>query len=698
MPTLLAARLSAARQRQFVGREGEQRVFRAALEATVLPFCVLYIYGPGGIGKTTLLRQFVQMSQQAHVVATYLDARDVDPSPDSFLNALHRTLQLTPGASLYEALAATSDRQIILIDTFEHLMPLDAWLRDQFLPQLPDNILIVFSGREPPALGWRADAGWQTLIHILPLRNLDPDESRSYLARRNLPVEQHPTILDFTHGHPLALSLVADVFAQRRDVQFQPQHAPDVIKILLEEFVQKVPSPAHRTALEACALVRIMTEALLTELLGMPDAHELFEWLRTLSFIESGSAGLFPHDLAREALVADLRWRNRDWYAELHRRARTYYARLLQQTQGHEQQRVMFDYVFLHRENPLVRPFLEWQDSGSGVPTGLMEHDIPVLLTMITDHEGSESSQLAAHWLALQPANATVYRTTTQQPAGLLLSVELQAATDEHRRLDPATNAAWAFLQRRAPLRPDQRATMFRFWMARDTYQAVSAVQSMIFVNIAQYYMNTPGLAYTFFTCADPQFWEPAFAYMDLSRIDEIAFTVGQRTYGVFTHDWRVVPPLAWLDLLAEREIASEPLEYRPAVSASTVVVLSQAEFEAAVRTALHHFVRPTALRTSPLVRSRLVMERTGPQTNDAERVSELQRIIKRAAEQLQATPREAKYYRALYHTYFQPAPTQERASELLNVPFSSYRRHLQAGLAKVAEILWQWELSGPDT
>ena len=37
----------------------------------------------------------------------------------------------------------------------------------------------------------------------------------------------------------------------------------------------------------------------------------LFEWLRGLSFVESGADGLFPHDLARDVLDADLRWRDR---------------------------------------------------------------------------------------------------------------------------------------------------------------------------------------------------------------------------------------------------------------------------------------------------------------------------------------------------------------------------------------------------
>ncbi|MDZ4717795.1 MAG: hypothetical protein SH847_04945 [Roseiflexaceae bacterium] len=84
----------------------------------------------------------------------------------------------------------------------------------------------------------------------------------------------------------------------------------------LELFVQKVPGAAHRAALEICALVHFTTESLLAAMLDLPNAHELFDWLRSLSFVASTRQGMFPHDLAREALTADVRWRNPQWYAE----------------------------------------------------------------------------------------------------------------------------------------------------------------------------------------------------------------------------------------------------------------------------------------------------------------------------------------------------------------------------------------------
>ena len=69
--------------------------------------------------------------------------------------------------------------------------------------------------------------------------------------------------------------------------------------------------------------------------------------------------------------------------------------------------------------------------------------------------------------------------------------------------------------------------------------------------------------------------------------------------------------------------------------------------------------------------------------------------MLDEAAELLKASPREVKLYRVLYHTYLHPASTQEQAAELLDLPFSTYRRHLKAAVARLAEMLWQWELPG---
>jgi hypothetical protein len=699
MTTRLADRLQAVRRQRFVGRAAELGLLQSALGADELPYQVVFVHGPGGVGKTTLLSEFISLAEQARVPVLHLDARAVEPAPEAFLSAAKTALGLPPDANVPEHLASGGGRVVILLDTYESLVTLDDWLRNTFLPELTENTLVVLAGRDPPSAGWLADPGWQPLMRTLALRNLNPEESRAYLAKRRVPSDEHAKVLAFTHGHPLALSLVADVLDQRPGQSFQPEAAPDVVKTLLEQFVQKVPGPAHRAALEACAQVRLTNEALLGEMLAFPDVRELFDWLRGLSFIESRPEGLFPHDLAREALAADLRWRNPDWYAELHKRARAFYTSHLSQARDpRAAQRVLLDYVFLHRDNPMVRPFFEWQSTGAGVLADTARPgDRASVVAAVRLHEGVESARLAEHWFD-RSSGWLILRAADGQPAGFVAMLGLQDAAAVDLAADPGAAAAWRYLQTRNPLRPGEIATHFRFWMAPDCYQQVSPVQSLIFVNMVRHYLTTPGLAFTFLPCAEPDFWAPIFAYADLARLPEADFEVGGRRYGVYGHDWRALPPMAWLGLLAEREISAGPQAVPAAAVSEPLVVLSQDDFIAAVRDALRDYSRPDLLRRSPLLRSRMLMERVGGQAPNTARANALLALIREAAEALQAAPREAKLYRALQFTYFQPLATQELAAEALDLPFSTYRRHLKAGITRIADMLWQKEIGSGAT
>ncbi|MGH3088886.1 MAG: AAA family ATPase, partial [Rubrobacteraceae bacterium] len=526
MTSPLLDRLDLERHREFVGRVTERELFSAAVSAAELPFNVLYVSGPGGVGKTTLLREFDHLCEQAGIPALFVDGREVEPSPGTFSKVLEDVASLD---------ADRPARRVILVDAYEELSSLRAWIEGDFLLRLPDDFLLVIAGCDPPPEAWRIDPGWRSFIRPLRLGNLSEEESREYLRRREVPEEQHGDILGFTHGHPLALSLVADVFDQRPGIRFRPEESPDVIRSLLDHFVRHVPGPAHRAALESCALARHTTETLLSRMLSIPDVHELFEWLRNLTFIEPGPLGLFPHAAAREALTADLRWRNPDWHAELHARARSYYVSRLKQTRGLEQQKALFDYMHLHRDNPVIRPFFEWRETGSSSPEPMREEDKPRLLEMVAAHEGEESALLASRWMDSQPSNVVLHRDPDGKPGGFLLKVALHDADEADRGADPAVEAALGYLERSAPLRAGESAILFRFWMARESYQEVSALQSLLFVNVAQHYLATPRLAFTLFPVAEPDFWARAFAYFELPRLLEADFEVGGKRYGVYS-------------------------------------------------------------------------------------------------------------------------------------------------------------------
>jgi hypothetical protein len=701
---LLTDRLQSARKGLFIGRAAERALFEMALTAAEPPFCVLHVFGLGGVGKTTLLREFATLCQAHNVHSVTLDGRNIDPSPEGFMSALALANGVPPTESATQFLAERAGRSVLFIDTYELLAPLDKWLCEQFLPQLPDDVLVVLAGRNAPRRSWQLDAGWQSLLCILPLRNLSRTESQAYLRQRNVPEKQHEAILDFTFGHPLALSIVTDLFAQHHfDTQthkvFTPEGAPDIVKVLVEHLVQEVPGERHRAAIEVCALVRLTTESLLNEMLPQansnePSAHELFNWLRALSFIEVGPAGIFPHDLAREAIVADLRWRDPQWYAELHHRARNCYATRLEQSSGHQQQNILVDYIFLHRSNSVVRPFLEWQENGNLVPATAKPDDAAALIAMVEKHEGTESARVAQHWLQQQPHRVLVLRDGGGEIAGFLGQVALHEATAEDLAHDPAAEAACNYLRQNAPLRKGEAALLFRFWMAADTYQSVSPAQSLIFVNIVRQYLTTPGLAFTFLACADADFWAPIFSYANAVRLPAADFAMEGRHYGVYGHDWRLVPPMAWLSLMADQETAPTHERPEPPPIAEQLVVLSEPEFKSAVQAAMRYLSQPSSLKSNPLLRSRLVAERAGGASNN-QKIDALQQLLQSACEHLQQSPRSAKFYSAIYHTYLHPAPTQEQAAEILDIPFSTFRRHLKSGLMHVTQTLWQQEIGG---
>jgi hypothetical protein len=700
----LGERLVAARQALFVGREPEKKRFREMLSGAAAPG-VLWLHSPGGVGKSALLRECAAMAREAKHPAVFIDGRHTEAAPLAFLEAVCAALNLpvSDGATrdsildvVQQYLGVRTRRVVIFVDAFELLAPLETWFREEFLPSLPENVFLVLAGRRAPDAAWNADAGWRELVHVHALHNLDDSDAVDYLKRRRIPTTQHVAIMRFTHGHPLALSLVADFFEQGRpngaeppSLEFTPEDAPEVVHVLLDQLVEGELPTQRRAALEACALVRVTTEELLAALLDA-DAHELFLWLRGLPFIETGRQGLLPQGLEREVLLADLRWRNPGQLSISHDRARNFYSARFRKAEAPERQRILLDYVFLHRQNPTVRNFLDWRGIEALASAPLHDRDVDHLVAMVEEREGHEAAILARHWFAVQPQNVSVFCDHQGLIDGFMAQINLTQADAEDIQRDPATQAAWSYLESHAPLQPGEEATLLRFWMARDSYQDVSPVQSLVFIDALRHYLTAPHLAFTFFACAAPESYAPLFTYTGAKRLAEADFKIGGHEYGVYGHNWREVTPMQWLDSLGEREAMAAP--HHDAAAAPPLDVLSRDEFFEALRAALRDWHNPQELRANPLLRTRLVVNRAGRNAGNEERVAALQSLIREAIDSLRGAKREGRFFQALYHGYLQQVPTQERAAEAMDVPLSTYRRHLKAGINAVFELLWYRE------
>ncbi|XRQ07391.1 ATP-binding protein [Actinomadura welshii] len=674
--------LAARRRRTFTGRTSETDLFRAALETDDPPFSVLHVHGPGGIGKSTLLGALDQVASDAGAHVVRLDGRDLDPSPAAVLDALGKRLE-TP-----EDDGGQPGRVVLLVDGYELLAPLDDWFRASLIPRLPGSAITVLAGREPPAAEWRADPAWGDLLRVVSLRNLDPDDSRAYLLARGVDEALHERIMQATYGHPLALSLAADLTVRGGRLGPGPL-PPDVVEALLKRFVESVPSERHRHALRVCAVARTTTVALLRETPGPDDAHALFDWLRDLSFVQEGPDGLYPHDLARDVLDHDLRWRDFDHYQQVYREVCAHSTARLRGAAGRAQQRAIFDLKFLFRHLRSVMSPVEWDSWGEYYPDRAGPADREAILGLVRDREGPESAAIAARWLDRQPDGFSVIRGHDRAIRGVLAIVDLTRASAADLDGDPGARAAWDFAHRTAPPRPGETVTQCRFVIDRDRYQDPSPTLNATPVLTTQHQLSTPDLAWDFITLADPDRWNDYFAAAGLPRAEGADFAVGGRAFGLFAHDFRAVPIDALTALWAERALADDAAVQQPG-TAPALLVLSHADFVEAVRQGLRDLRRPDLLARNPLLRTRLLTERAADGAPDAET---LEALLREAVEALAEHPRDDKLLRAVERTYVHATATQEAAAAMLGLPFSTYRRHLTQGVSRIVSALWEKEL-----
>ncbi len=668
----LGARLSTARRESFVGREHERAAFTHALESQ--SGAIFAIWGPGGIGKSTLLSAFADAARAHGHEPRTVDARDIEPSPAGFLAAAGNV----PG----------TDRLVLLVDTAELLENLQRWLTATFLPSLPSNAIVAIAGRLPPPREWKTDPGWAAVVQLMPLRNFDPSESARFLTTRGLPASEHDRATNLTYGHPLALALLADISRQHpewaSDVPALPR---DAVAELVELFLESAPTPHHRDALYLLAHARAITEELIARALGPESAAATFEWLSSLSFVNQSPDGLIPHDLARDALDLDLRWRSPEKFRQVHTAVRDWVISRIIQAGQQFAAPIFIDLLFLHRHNPLMASFTSVREAGKLYLDTARDDDLDAILRWTEQFEGRESRGIVEFWWACQREGFQAIRDLDGAIVGYCAGFHVAGNEPGAAEADPVYASALSYINQVRPHRPGEHSWIFRHWIYPPAYQAPSPAMDLIYGWTTMIWLTTPGIAWTFVIPTNGDMWEPVLTYLHFERASaSFDTTVGSMRYTLLGHDWRIQPPTEWLDAMGERELlTTAPGTPKPRLAAQPIL-LAEPDFRRAARAAIKNVRRPAILAANPLCGSRVAAGPASPPENLAAAVAS-------AAWALTANPRDERLYRVFYRTYLEPAPTQEAAAELLGLPWSTYRRHLAAAVERVVDGLWAQEL-----
>ncbi len=170
----------------FVGRVDALETVATFL-APGSPHRFLLVHGPGGIGKSALLREIGRRGAA--------QGREVHESDASELDL--------------DALPEGNAPLLLLVDEAELLGAQLPMLRNDLLDRLPADARVVIAGRDRPAPSWWR-GGLESLVRELPLTPMPPDEARVLLEARGLTdPDRQREVLAWAHGSPLALVVAA---------------------------------------------------------------------------------------------------------------------------------------------------------------------------------------------------------------------------------------------------------------------------------------------------------------------------------------------------------------------------------------------------------------------------------------------------------------------------------------------------------
>ena len=662
----LAARLADADRRRFTGRASELAFLEKCLDDNA-QVSVVHISGPGGIGKSSLLREVARRAEAGGRSSVFVDGRELGPAPGLLEAAIRE--------------AAQHVKPVLLLDSYERMTALDPYLRRELLPGLPDQALVIIAGRGTPDPAWFS-GGWEAVTARLDLGGLVPADARRLLAAHGLTDERVPGIIDWAGGSPLALALAAD--AATADARWNAASAPDrpdLVRSLLHRLVETELRDIRPSALGAAVVARCTTPQLLRAVLRDADAGAEYRQLAELTVTEQLGDGLTLHELTRKVLLADLRLRNPELERDLRRRIIDYlYARALD-----GEPLLLIDMAHLV-ENPLVRWGFGWDGNVSFRIDSVRAGDIDGVERLVANHQNQEWWQLARRYFTESPERAAVARDRDDRICGYMVC--MSPATAPHFADADPLIGRWL-----AHARHNRTRGESVLWQVAVDLTGKGKVQAMLGVaGVLRSGVVNPRFTYLPIDPSYPGAVDFARA-LGATHLTDLDARIGSQQVQCHQVDYGPGGLLARLRAQVYRELGlprpalvpaagapsgpgSAPAPDVPHQGPADQVPVAMVQ---AVRDALRNFRVPGELARSPLARGVSVQARA----------DSVRRMLRQAANDAFGDSETERLLRnTLLVGYIEPLRSHETAASALCLSRAAYFRRLRTAVARVAEYL----------
>ena len=484
----------------FVGRTGELESLLELL--TDQGPVVVHLHGIAGVGKSRLLGAFAENARAEGASVVQLDCREVEPTETGLLNELGLATGGGSGSAdeIASRLGLVGSRVIVTLDTYEVFRLMDTWLRQVFLPLLPDNVRFVLCGREAPVTAWLSDPGWQSLFKSVRLESLKQSDAAELLSRAGVMTEDARFLSGICHGHPLALTLAASI-QRTLPMTLNSGVAQRVVEELSSLFLADITDARTRETLEAATVVRRVTLPILRALLQDASPHDAQERLRTLPFVQPDRDGLHIHDAVREAIAATLRANHPQQYHAYRKAAYRYFMSELRSIPASELWRYTADLLYL-LENPVVREGFFPTSAQEHVVEPARQGDAAAILDCIERHESLNTASYLKRWWSHAPETFSVARDQKGTARGFYCVFDPANVPSHLCQEDPVTHA-WLDHMKHQPL-PRQSTLFLRRWLSASDGEAPSPVQAACWIDVKRKYLELrPNLRRVYLTVGD---------------------------------------------------------------------------------------------------------------------------------------------------------------------------------------------------
>jgi hypothetical protein len=581
----LSHRLSRRAHETFVGRSDEMEALRTLLSANG-PL-VAFLYGLAGIGKTTLLEHFSEDARQNGATVLMIDCRMVEPTPRGLFQELGRMTEesIDEIDSVIKVFSQAGQPLVLALDHYESFLLMDSWLRQTFLPALPDHVRVVIASRQPPVSQWTVSPHWHGLFRSLAIEPLDASSSLALLKSSGLDLDTAAQVSAVAHGHPLALKMAAAASLAHGSVTLRDTAIQDVMQQLTDLFLADVGDATTRQILQSSCVVRRITRSLLRA--WFFDGDEAYEALKNLPFVDVWRDGLRIQNAVREAIVQTWRAGDPERFHECRRTAWRQLRDELRIAPTSELWRSTADMLYLI-ENPAVREAFFPSDQQVCVVEPAHDADLETIREITQKHEGEHAVAVVDAWWSACPEAFRVVRDHHGQVTAFYCMSEIDDTVLSLRTDDPLV-ASWEQHLKEDPLPEETTGLFLRRWLASDPGESPSPEQAACWLDAKRTYMELrPALSRVYLTVSDLAPYAQAATQLGFRHLPDATVEIGGANYLTAMLDFGPASVDGWITRLVGEELGVREhgplnLDRRSLIRDGQDIALTPLEFGLAV-------------------------------------------------------------------------------------------------------------------